>query len=87
MREIGLPFSILSFCPFVKYDPTSFNTFIFQEASMIIIPDPNNFPIPVDAIPERAPFANGAATLGKTLRATGINPRTRSASVPKIHHF
>ena len=87
MRENGLPFSILSFCPFVKYGPTLSITFVFCKAGMVIIPDPNNFPTPIDANPERALVADGATTFGAKLVATGINPRARPASAAKNHLF
>ena len=83
LREICSPFPIFFFCLFVKYDPTSFNTFVFREAGLVIILDPNNFSIPVNANPERAPVANGATIL----LATGIYPRTRQASAPKNPPF
>ena len=84
---MGLPFLMLSFCPIVKYGPTLFITFVFHKAGMVIIHDSNNFPIFVDANPERAQVANGATTFGAILVVRGINPRARPASTPKIPPF
>ena len=65
VRKIGLP--LFSLVLLLNMAQQFLLRLFFRESGMVIIPDPNNFPIPVDANPEREPIASGATTLGAIL--------------------